>query len=104
MKNILKTRRTVKYFVMYNIGMSALLMIAINIYYYLNQEQLFALMKDQDMYGSVPPETFATAFFVAQFVVGVLLIGFLLLFYYLIYGILLRRLKRNYKELKKIEV
>jgi hypothetical protein len=33
-----------------------------------------------------------------------LIVGILLLFYYLIYGILLKRLNRNYKELKKLEV
>ncbi|MGB5417396.1 MAG: hypothetical protein WBN21_01095, partial [Algibacter sp.] len=31
-------------------------------------------------------------------------IGVLLLFYWLIYGILLKRLNQNYKELKKLEV
>jgi hypothetical protein len=33
-----------------------------------------------------------------------LLTAILLGFYYLIYGILLRKLKNNYKELKKIEL
>jgi Na+/H+-dicarboxylate symporter len=33
----------------------------------------------------------------------VILIGVLILFYWVIYGLLLRRLKRNYRELKKIE-
>jgi len=32
------------------------------------------------------------------------MIGFILLFYRIVYGILLRRLHKNYKELKKIEI
>jgi hypothetical protein len=33
-----------------------------------------------------------------------IVIGLFLVFYYLIYGILLKRLNTNYKELKKLEV
>ena len=104
MAKILKTRRTVRHFVMYNIGAAALLMVGVNIFYYLNKDKLFEVLQQQELYSAIPAETFATSFFIAQFIVGVLLIGFLLLFYWLVYGILLRRLKRNYKELKKIEV
>ncbi len=39
----------------------------------------------------------------ATFIALAIGIGFLLLFYWLIYGILLKRLKRNYNELKQLE-
>jgi uncharacterized membrane protein len=103
MGNILRTRKTVNYFVYYNISMAAILMLGINIYYYFNKEKLFDILKNDDIYGSIPPETFTTSFFLLQFVAGVILIGVLILFYWVIYGLLLRRLKRNYRELKKIE-
>ncbi len=103
MGNILRTRKTVHYFVYYNISLAALLMLGVNIFYYLNKEKLYDILKNDDIYGSIPPETFTTSFFLLQFVAGVILIGLLILFYWVIYGLLLRRLKRNYRELKKIE-
>jgi len=105
MKNILKTRKTVKYFVIYNVGANALIMLAINIYYYLNKDHLFELMnKNFDGFSSISEGSFATAFFLAQFVIGLLFIGLIILFYRVVYGILLRRLNKNYKELKKMEM
>ncbi|NND62580.1 MAG: hypothetical protein HKN48_05255 [Flavobacteriaceae bacterium] len=104
MRNILNARKTVRYFVYYNIGMAILLMAGINIYYYFNKEKLYDILQNDDIYGAIPPETFTTSFFLFQFIAGILLIGFLILFYWLIYGLLLRRLKRNYRELKKIEL
>ena len=103
MGNILRTRKTVHYFVYYNISMAAILMLGINIYYYFNKDMLYDILKNDDIYGSIPPEAFTTSFFILQFVAGLILIGVLILFYWVIYGLLLRRLKRNYRELKKIE-
>lgn len=104
MKNIIRTRKTVHYFVYYNIGLSAILMICINIYFYFNTEKLQDILAKTDGYASVPPETFVSSFFIGQFIAGVLLIGFLMVFYYLLYGLLLKRLKSNYKDLEQIEV
>ena len=104
MENILRTRKTVHYFVYYNIGMAAALLAGINIYYYYNQEKLVDLLVGQDIYGAIPAEAVANKFFLFNFIAGVVVIGLLMLFYFLLYGLLLRRLKRNYKELKKIEL
>lgn len=100
MGNIIRTRKTVHYFVYYNIGMASLLLIGINVYYYYNQEKLTSLLHQDDTFGGLPAETFINVNIIA----GILLIGFLALFYYVIYGLLLRRLKRNYKELQKMEI
>ena len=106
MRKILKTRRTVRYFVYYNIGTSILILIAVNIYYYFNKELLYELMKSTftDGFAELDRATFTSVFFVSQIVVGILFIGFIALIYYLVYGLMLRRLKRNYVELKKMEV
>lgn len=104
MGNILQTRKTVRYFVYYNIGMAAALMIGINLFYYFNKEKLYDILQRDDMYAAVPAETFFSSFFIGQFVAGILIIGLLMLFYYVLYGLLLKRLKRNYKELQRIEV
>ena len=105
MKSILSTRRTVKYFVIYNVGASILLLIGVNIYYYTKKEQLYELMVENfEGYSASPQESFTSVFFISQLIFGVVLVGLILLFYRIIYGILLKRLKRNYNELRKIEI
>ena len=47
---------------------------------------------------------FYATIIISEFVVMAVFIAVLLLFYYLIYGLLLKKLNRNYRELKKLEV
>ena len=104
MKNILRTRKTVKYFVIYNVGASILMIIGLNIYYYLNQDVIFEMMiTDYGISKNISQEKFVRVFFVVQFVFGLIMVGIMLLFYRLVYGTLLRRLYKNYKELEKLE-
>lgn len=105
MKSILNTRKTVKYFVMYNVGASVLLLLGVNVYYYSKKEQLYDLMiQNFEGYGAIPKESFTSIFFISQLIFGVVLVLLILLFYRIIYGILLKRLKGNYNELRKIEM
>jgi len=104
MKNILRTRKTVKYFVIYNVTASILLIIGINIYYYVNQDIVFKFMTEDYGITNISQDRFMKMFFVIQILFGLVMIGFVLLFYRIVYGILLRRLHKNYKELKKIEI
>ena len=105
MKNILRTRKTVKYFVIYNVGASMLMIIGLNIYYYLNQDVIFEMMvADYGISRNISQEKFIQVFLVVQFVFGLIMIGLMLLFYRLLYGTLLLRLNKNYKELKKLEL
>jgi hypothetical protein len=105
MHSIIKTRKTVSYFVIYNVVSTALILVYINLYFFTKKNELYTiLIKDNDAYQGVPIETFTSVFFITQFVVGLLLIGFVLLFYRIVYGILLRKLKHNYGELEKIEM
>ena len=101
MNNILKTRRTVKYFVYYNVGVFILSSIVVDIFFYTRSEQLYEIMDFASQ--GIPPENFASVFVISQIVVGVIVLGLLILFYWLIYGLLLRRLNRNYIELEKME-
>jgi hypothetical protein len=103
MESILNTRRTVRYFVIYNVSAFAITLIIINFFYYTKSDILLEAMSDT--YGTMPegPE-FLTYFFAAQIIMGVILIFLLVLFYRIVYGILLGRLKKNYKELEKFEM
>lgn len=102
MENILKTRRTVKQYVAFNlIYMVVVSIFAVIVELSKNKEVLYKIEQ-----ASANGEIFL--FYVK--VIGITLlilglaIGILLVFYWLIYGILLKKLNRNYKELKKIEV
>jgi magnesium-transporting ATPase (P-type) len=97
MESIIKTRKIIKYYVIYNLVM-AFLSISFGFYYtvYENPEvsQQFAKFSDKQMFITMVVIVLVVAIFVLLFWI----------FYRIIYGILLRRLKRNYKELKKLEV
>ncbi len=101
MNNIVRTRKTVKHYVVYNLSVMGLIFLFFNIEYYLNQAIVLSFM--EKTYGEIPDTTeFMKYFFIAQIVVGIIFIVLLWMFYKLIYGILLRRLNRNFKELKKL--
>ena len=102
MENILKTRRTVKQYVGFN-----LLMLVVGVAFMLP----FALKHDDKTRAAIEMATANGEIF--KFYLGVVIgtlialliaIAILLFFYWLIYGLLLRSLNRNYKELKKLEV
>jgi hypothetical protein len=104
MQNILRTRRTVKYFVIYNVAASALLIIGINFYYYYNQDLVFQFMTQDYGIAHISQERFMKMFLTIQILFGIVMIGLVMLFYRIVYGILLSRLHKNYKELKRIEI
>ena len=100
MQNILNTRKTVRYFVYYNVGMTIAFSVAIDTYLYNNSEKLYEVMDFAK--PGIPKEGFANIFIISQIIVGFVIIALLILFYWLVYGILLKKLKGNYRELKKI--
>lgn len=101
MHDILKTRKTVQYYVWYNLLMSLLSMIAAFVMEFEFNPRM-EIVKNQ-----IANENNYNTLFVT---VGIMLlsiivfIGLFWLFYRLLYGILLRKLNSNYKELKKIDL
>jgi len=97
MESILKTRKIIKYYVIYNLVM-AFVSIIIGIY--------FAIRLDPKISDNFKhfdgAETIITY---SIFIIATAIFVFIIwLFYRLLYGLLLKRLNRNYKELKKLEV
>lgn len=99
MKDILKTRKTVQCYVWYNLGMVGFSMMLGFFMAFTYNPEVVVLM---DKIGN------NTKVMVITIGIFVLIIGLFLgafwLFYRLLYGILLRRLHANYKELKKIDL
>ena len=97
MESILRTRRIIKYYVVFNLSLF-FLSIPLSLY--------FEYQDNPEFHQQIVEASTAQmlAFYaVAAVTAGVILV-ILWLFYRLIYGILLKRLNRNYKELKKLEV
>ena len=103
MERILKTRKTVKHYVVFNlVFMCISIIVGVWIELTNNPDVQNTLMRIQS-----EGEGNVTVFYLI--VVGVSIIAMaiitaiLLGFYYLIYGLLLKRLKSNYKDLKEME-
>lgn len=96
--NIIKTRRTVKYYVLFNLIVGGIIA-SIGMFLGLTDnagglEQFNATASTKDY-----------AVLIVSIIIGTaLMLGIFLGIYYLLYGLLLRRLNRNNKELKKLEV
>lgn len=102
MENILKTRQTVKHYVIWNLG-----------YLFVSSFVSLGIMfnKDEEIIGLIDKAAtngeifkFYAVTLIVALVFILIFIGLILGFYYLIYGILLKRLNNNYFELKKLEV
>ncbi|MDT0676240.1 hypothetical protein [Autumnicola musiva] len=101
MKNILKTRKTVKYYIAFILIGSAITGL-ISLYFIIDHHSATAEVTAATNYNF---NTLAWIKLSFMIIIGLaLLMGLIWLFYRLIYGILLRRLNRNYKELQKLDV
>ena len=93
MENIIRTRKTVKYYIYYNIAIAGV--IGVHIFYRIFHSEIFL--------EKLPENTNMTTIWV----MALLIFGFVLflfwLVYRLIYGFLLRKLRLNYRELEKTE-
>ena len=98
MKDILKTRKTVQCYVWYNLGMAGLSMMMGFFMAFTYNPDVVVLM------NKMGNNTKVMIFTIGAFILIIgLFLGAFWLFYKLLYGILLRRLNANYKELKKID-
>jgi len=91
MKNIINTRRTVKIYVWYNIIFFSIVFLLVGF-----------LVIDQTTAGeALQAKIISVVIFIVMFGIA---LGLLILFYRLLYGILTKRLYRNYQALRKLEM
>ena len=102
MKNIIKTRKTVNYYVYYNLALYVILTLIVNAIMFTHSETLIEVMKPLET--DIENGTFINVFFIVQLVALFLVIAVLWFYYKLIYGILLKRLNKNYKELETLNI
>lgn len=102
MKNILKARKTVQYYVWYNLSMFAVIFFVVLLSTCYYDEKMSVMIndishKDNAVWIWVVIIGMTLAMFTAMFAI-------FWLFYKLVYGFLLRKLHKNYQELKKIDL
>ncbi len=97
MESILRTRKVIKYYVLFNLSM---IFLSIPLSFY------FEYQENPEFHKIIAEATTTQMLFVYGTIVlvGAVFLTVIWLFYKLIYGILLKRLNRNYDELKKLEV
>src|SRR5690606_757414 len=101
--NILKTRRTVKYYVIFCLSLIFLSFLVMAMGIYLSDDPMAALGYSNKM-QNISPENIKTTMIVTVMAIGVvttLVMGFI---YFLLYGLLLKKLNKNYKELKEMDM
>lgn len=100
MSSIIKTRKTVQFYIWYNLAMFAFIFIIVvisQITYDPNINSILENTKD------INPQVFWTIIGFTYFVLFAVTFGLFWLFYRLIYGFLMKRLLKNFEELKKID-
>lgn len=101
MKKIINTRKTVNYYVYYNLILYAVLSIIINSILFSNSELLIEVLKPEGI--SIDNDEFFRIMLISQIIAFFVVCGLLLIYYRIIYGILLKKLTKNYKELETLE-
>ena len=102
MENILKTRRTVKKYVAFNLIYLVFSTIVVLFIEFDKDAELINQVEQVSANGEV--FKFYAIIIITTLLLLAVAVGVLLLFYWLVYGLLLGRLNKNYKELKKLEV
>ncbi|MBK5208830.1 MAG: hypothetical protein JJE44_04905 [Flavobacteriaceae bacterium] len=100
MKNILKTRKTVNYYVYYNIVLYILLSVILNAVMFSHPDILIKNLMPEN--SNLDTEKFLAVYIVVLIILLAVMCGLIWLYYRIIYGILLKRLNKNYKELESL--
>lgn len=101
MSNILRVRKTVKYYVYYNLGGFVIVTVIVNSVMFKNQEMLAKTLNPQQL--NVDINTLISVTFITQVITILIMLLILWLFYKVTYGSLLKKLNKNYTELQNLE-
>lgn len=103
MKKILKTRKTVKHYVLFSLSMIMVTIIIMIIGVYLNDDITHIVPELKDKLQNISPDKLKITLMLTIGIIGVLLTLLMGCIYFLLYGLLLRKLNKNYAELKQLE-
>lgn len=104
MKKIIKTRKTVKHYVIFSLSMIMMTIIIMIIGVYLNDNMVNAFPELKDSLANISPEKLKITIMMSIGIFGVILTLVMGGIYFLLYGLLLRKLKQNYSELRNLTI
>lgn len=103
MKKILRTRKTVKHYVFFSLSMVLVMIIIMLVGVYLNEDITHAFPEFEDKLQDISPDKLKITLMLTIGIFGIVLTLFMAGVYFLMYGLLLRKLNKNYAELKQLE-
>jgi len=104
MKKIIKTRKTVKHYVIFSLSMIMVTIIIMIIGVYLNDNIISAFPELKGSLEKISQEKLKITVMLSIGIFGVILTLLMGVIYFLLYGLLLRKLKKNYSELRHLAV
>lgn len=104
MKKIIKTRKTVKHYVIFSLSMIMMTIIIMIIGVYLNDNMVNAFPELKDSLANISPEKLKITIMMSIGIFGIILTLVMGGIYFLLYGLLLRKLKQNYSELRNLTI
>jgi len=104
MQKIIKTRKTVKNYVIFSLSMILFTVLLMIIGIYISEDFAQNISEFKNTKNDLPPEKLKIALMIGIGIFGTLLTLFMGAIYFLLYGRLLKKLKKNYYKLKKLEI
>lgn len=105
MRRIIRTRRTVKHYIIFALSLFLFTFLAIATAIYLSDgEHLITVLNLDDAATKLSPARLKAVISFVFVITGILFTALIGLIYFLIYGLLIRKLGRNYNELKRLEI
>src|SRR5690606_805439 len=103
LSNILKTRKTVKYYVIFCLSLIFMSFIVMAVGIYLNEDPMAAMGYNYNS-ENISLEKLKTTMIIAVVVVGIIITLIMGCIYFLLYGIYLKKLHKYYRELKEMDI
>lgn len=104
MSKIIRTRKTVKHYVIFSLSMIMVTVLIMVVGVYLNENISNAFPDLKDSLENISEDKLRITLMLSIGIFGVLLTLFMGGVYFLLYGLLLRKLKKNYSELRQLEI
>ncbi len=104
MKKIIRTRKTVKHYIIFSLSMVLFTFTIFIVGIYLNEDFVNNITRLNEEAKNISPEKLKTTLLWLLAITGVLMTLVMGGIYFLLYGLLLRRLNKNHKELERLEI
>ena len=104
MRKIIRTRTTVKHYIIYSLSMIMVIVIMMIIGVYFDDDIFSSFSQLQGKAKNLSAEQIKISIMIGMAIMGVVMTAVMAGIYFLLYGLLLRKLKRNYNELKQLEI